>query len=244
VVAALVGFAAFAMGARADWLVLTDGTAVEIACEPERRGRMLVFRLPAGGLSSIQASEVDLEASRRRTIAEAQRQAEAAEASPQAPEPVEAREAVLVLTDADVRHISDGRDDGPASGGDPEVGESEEPSGRKLVVRQWGQEQSDTGLMIFGVLENRDLDAAAAIQLTIVALDGAGGEVAREVAALDRTTLLPGASTGFSVLFEEWPPPIFESVDFDVESVALKSGRGEAAGEALPDLESEDSPRL
>jgi hypothetical protein len=243
VLAAFVGLAVASFGVRADWLVLTDGTAFEIAGAPEHRGRMLVFRLPDGGLSSIRASDVDLEASQRRTSAEARREADAEIAAPRSSEPVERREAVLVLTDADVRHVSTRSAGAVVSGGeDADSGKGGEPSGQKLIVRRWGQNQSETGLTVFGVLENRDPNAATTIQLTILAVDGTGALVARESAALDSTTLLPGAATQFSALFDEWPPPTFDAIEFKVESVALKSGSGDEVRESSSDLESEPPP--
>ena len=90
----------FAISAAADWLVLTDGTAIETRGAWEEQGRLIVFTLPDGTLSSMAAAELDLEASRERT----------AEASRPEPPPVESPEpparATVVITDADVRRAT------------------------------------------------------------------------------------------------------------------------------------------
>lgn len=85
---------------RGDWLVTREGQRIETRGAWEVRGRMIVFTAPAGTLSSIRLSEIDLDASRRLSEA-AQRAAEEAAA---AAEPAEdgPREPVMTLTDRDV----------------------------------------------------------------------------------------------------------------------------------------------
>ena len=86
----------FATPAQADWLVTKEGARIETRGPWELRGRIIVFTLPNGTLSSIRESEIDLEASHDATEA-ANRPAEPA------PEPeAEPKPSVLSITDADV----------------------------------------------------------------------------------------------------------------------------------------------
>jgi len=94
----LVGLlAAFFPGSlSADVLVTRDGQRIETRGPWEVKGRMVVFTLPNGTLSSIRADEVDLEASREAT-AETLAPAEELESAKE-----ERREPVLRLTTRDV----------------------------------------------------------------------------------------------------------------------------------------------
>lgn len=238
--AALAALLFAAGGARADWLVLADGSAMEIKGPPATRGQMVVFQMPNGTLASLRLSEVDLEASARRTAAARERKTAPA-ASP-AP-PAEEKKAVFVITDADVRHVSAAAASEPGDSANEPEGAAAKPekSGRqRLIVSQWGQDDSGQVLTVFGSLENRDLNAAGAVRLTVVARDGEGTVVGRAAAGLGMTTLLPGQSTQFQARFED--APFFESLDFEMESIALKSGTGEGDA-AAGDGEQPEEPR-
>ena len=86
----------FGSAASADWLVTTDGATVETRGPWEVKGTMVIFTSPTGVLSSLPLSTVNLEASQVHT----QKMIEAASA-PEAEAPVK-RQAVMVITDADV----------------------------------------------------------------------------------------------------------------------------------------------
>jgi hypothetical protein len=106
VLAGLIAGAA-APALHADWIVTRQGERFEIQGTWQQRGRLVVFTLPNGTLSSLHADRVDLEASRRATE-EAKKRAEAPPAgSPGAPgskgEGKAKRKAVIVLTDKDFR---------------------------------------------------------------------------------------------------------------------------------------------
>jgi hypothetical protein len=95
--------AALPAAAAADWLVLADGSRLETKGTWETRGAMVVFHLPNGTMSSLRASQVDLDASAAltRRIAE-----EAARPKPTAT-PAPKRAPVAVLTDADFTQVTD-----------------------------------------------------------------------------------------------------------------------------------------
>jgi mycoredoxin len=103
--AAVVSLLLAAGAARADWLVMADGTRVETRGEWAVKGKLVVFTGAAGALASLRLSEVDLEASRAATAAAAEEARRAREAAAK-PDPPAARPGpVLVLTDADVGHV-------------------------------------------------------------------------------------------------------------------------------------------
>ena len=107
------GLPALAAPGRADWLLTRDGARIETRGPWTVKGKLVVFTLASGTLSSLRTTEVDLEASAQST---AEAQARAA-APPAAEKPAEKPPPVLVLTDADVEHVDD--DGQPlASGGE------------------------------------------------------------------------------------------------------------------------------
>lgn len=86
--------------AQADWLLTRDGKVIETLGAWEVRGKLVRFTTPTGTLSSIRVEELDLEASR----VETQRR-NAPPAPAPAPTPTAPKKPVLVLTDADVKHV-------------------------------------------------------------------------------------------------------------------------------------------
>lgn len=98
VVAALVALGC--LPARADWLLTCDGKVIETRGAWEVRGKLVRFTTPTGTLSSIRVEELDLEASRTET-----ERRKAPPAPAPAPPPTAPKKPVLVLTDADVKHV-------------------------------------------------------------------------------------------------------------------------------------------
>ena len=90
-----------AAGASADLLVTLDGTTLETEGPWSIDGKLVVFHLPGGRLTSLRVNRVDLEASAAATAA--QRETSSQEAAPKQSQPAEA---VLTLTDGDVRHVA------------------------------------------------------------------------------------------------------------------------------------------
>ena len=94
---------ALCLPARADWLVTRDGRTIETKGAWAVSGKLVKFTSIGGVLSSLRADEVDLDASRAET---ARRNAPPAPASP--PKPAAPKQPVMVLTDADVGHVTPG----------------------------------------------------------------------------------------------------------------------------------------
>src|ERR1700732_2855240 len=83
----------------ADWIVTRQGERFEIQGTWQLKGKLVVFTLPNGTLSSMRADRVDIDASKQAT-AQAKQQAAA---PPRAPKAEPRRKAVIVLTDKDFK---------------------------------------------------------------------------------------------------------------------------------------------
>src|ERR1700724_268748 len=84
----------------ADWIVTRQGERFEVRGAPQLKGKLVVFTLPDGSLSSMRADRVDFDASKRATE-QAKKAAEAPPAAAEAPKPK--RKALIVLTDKDFK---------------------------------------------------------------------------------------------------------------------------------------------
>jgi hypothetical protein len=213
----------FAIPASADWLLFHDGSRLETRGAWEVRGQLLVFTGTDGTLSSVRLGDVDVEGSRRLT-----EEAERARTAPK-PEPAEEaappREAVFVLTDADVRR---GAPPAPDTEAEPESA-SQDPR-QLIVVTDWARgELFDDGAAVLGTLANQSEAAAGGVELTVRAVDSQGILLVEQPVTLRKTVLMPGEEIAFEVhldgVFD------FESVDFDVVSVPLALRGQQAAPE-------------
>lgn len=212
--------AAFAGGARADWLVTTEGERVETRGPWRLEGSRVVFEAPNGALTAVRASTIDFAAT----------EAYAAElAAPPAPEerPVPA-EPVLVLTDRDlprVMHVPEpaateaAQPDAPAeTAGTTTAGETTPPAAIEgntpaeaeragsgdlagVVVTSWQERESDTGLRFIGTLANESKSFATSLRVEAALFDEAGRLVDTRTVRLARTSISPGRSTTFEVDF-------------------------------------------
>jgi hypothetical protein len=97
--AALVAMAAGSV--HADWIVTRDGERFEIKGAWQQKGKLAVFTLPDGTLSSIRADRLDPDASRRLTEESRQAKPNADSAAPSEAAGKARRKAVIVLTDKD-----------------------------------------------------------------------------------------------------------------------------------------------
>jgi hypothetical protein len=200
---AVVAVLICATAARADWLVLRDGSRVETDGGWSIKGKLVVFSDAGGTLSSLRLSEVDLDAS-----AQATADAERVVVAPPAP-PVEKRKAVLVLTDADIHKATPepaAEDTAGAAGGDAE-GASKEGAGSAggagLEVSSWQQVQAPdgSGLQIYGTLTNKSGNTATNLALKVHLYDAEGKELASADAQIGRAALPPGAQANFTAAF-------------------------------------------
>lgn len=191
--------------AGANWLALRDGARVETAGGWEVKGKVVIFKLADGALSSLRLAEVDLEASERAT-AEAARKRE--EADRPAPSPPAKRATVLILTDDDVPRAADDAADagdaagataGGAAGGEAAADAPEAP----VAVVSWDQEVDGRGARITGRVSNRSEAVAVDVAVTVHIYDDGGGLLGRAAAIVEQTFLAPGESSGFRAFFTE-----------------------------------------
>jgi hypothetical protein len=204
----LAGVAAFGAPAQADWLLTRDGARVETRGPWTVKGKLVVFTLPNGTLSSMRAEAVDLEASARAT---AEAQARTAAPAPE-PAPVAKPRPVLVLTDADVEHVDE---EGEAATGEGEAaGEAAtgEASGAEasggdragaLTVPSWDQVyDADRNLLeIYGVVRNGGRDVMANVTVDAAVYDQNGLLLTTASSSLTEPALQPGATANFRLAF-------------------------------------------
>jgi hypothetical protein len=193
-----------AMPADADWLVLHDGSRVETKGTWQVKGKQVVFTGKDGKLSALRLVDVDLDASARATAPPP-----AAEVAT-AVEP-EKRKAVLVLTDKDVGHVTDGGDavqkDGAAKeGGDgaqakPDAAAAQPVGG--VVVDSWERTAmaDSTGVEIFGSIKNTGTNTATDITVVAKVYDESGGLLGTADAKLGAGILAPSRTTNFRASF-------------------------------------------
>lgn len=214
--------------ARADWLVTKEGGRLEIKGPYKTKGRVLVFTLPNGTLSSIRLEEVDLEASRIATeeaVAAAAREAAAAALEE---EEKPRKKSIISLTDKDFKKVAP-----PAADPDAE-GKSEDknavPPGQstgstQVQVVNWErvpQEKVKTdGLEVTGTVRNTSNEKVTDVQVMANLYDEVGTLVGKVSAQLADPALDPGESSGFTVsapgLFS------FSAVRFEVQARGFKA---------------------
>ncbi len=207
--------------ASAAWLVTHDGELIETSGDWKVDGRVILFTPIEGQLSSIRASEVDIEASRARS----QRQEE--EAIPEST-PSSLR-TVLVLTDDDVGHVrplseaakaatqSPSTDEDGSEVGDAE-GDDTAPTASVIEVVNWNErvDVEKNQLEVFGSVTNSGAGVATRTRLEVRLLDRSGELLERRRATLGEAVLRPGAVVPFSASFPGSPG--FATVEFDIRS--------------------------
>jgi hypothetical protein len=209
-----------AVPAAADWLVLRDGSRVETDGPWEVKGRLVVFRLAQGPLSSLRADAVDLEASGEATAA-------ATEPPPPTPPPQQPR-AVRRITDADIPRGTPPPPDAGAEGGEGAAlsgeegaaGEGREEAaaseGSGLVVESWEQVElpAGEGLRLYGTLVNNGTRPVTDASLEALVYDVAGTLVARAAGEVSQRALGAGGRTNFNVSL----PGIFDVAALSFET--------------------------
>jgi len=176
---------------------------------------MIVFHDAAGNLSSVRASNVQMEASQQLTEAMARKRADDA----RAPQETK-RESVLRITDDDVGHVepsSSGRGVSAADSGSPSDNAEEEEV--LLAVQSWDRDFDDEtgGVLIRGALRNGEDDAVRSVSIYVILRNDAGVTIGRSRARLDRPFLKPNEETAFVATF----PGItdFATADFRVDAI-------------------------
>jgi len=220
----------FGSAASADWLVTRDGAAVETRGAWEVRGEMVVFTSPSGVFSSLPLSEVNLAASEAHT----QKMVNAAAGAAETEEPVK-RQAVMILTDVDVRHVDV----------ETPTGESEEESaeaapaprgdtGSSLAVTAWEEDYNveENTVEVTGSLRNSGRNPATSINLSVLLYSDSGTLLGKKEARLAKAALSPGESTSFVASFTAGMT--FSDAQFDIQS------RGFQTRAATPEVGDED----
>lgn len=211
-----------AAGAQADWLVLRDGSQLEIKGTWKVSGKQIVFTTVDGKLSSLRGDLVDLEASTKATEEAVREQVEAATAEEAEAEPEVKPKAKWSLTDKDFERPKS--DEEESAGGDAKDTKPVAPAAPKsdLGVVVWSQ-SIDPGrnrIRVSGTLQNEGKDMASAVGLEIQLVDRQGVVVGAQSAVLQKQSLAPGESTDFSTTF----PQIisYETVEFAPKATMLK----------------------
>jgi hypothetical protein len=198
--------------ARADWIVTRQGERFEIQGTWQQKGKLVVFTLPNGNLSSIRADRVDFDASKRATE-EAKKLAEA----PPPPPPAKAkRKAVIVLTDKDFRKGSQPGEAGgsveakaataPApgsgSGGKGNSPSKEVPSSVEVVSweRVPASDSKANGAEINGTVRNVSQDLLTDVTVVAQLFDDNGGLIGRFTAVVENQQLPPTESSKFHLV--------------------------------------------
>ncbi len=201
----VLGVAALASAARADWLVLRDGARLEIKGAWKVSGKQVVFTADHGKLSSLRTSLVDLEASTRATEQALRANEVQIEVAPTIAEaPPKAR---WSLSDKDFAHptpvATDPSDGAPAS---PEedrqaIAQTAPKSDLQILVWSHAVEPSRNRIKVSGTLQNDGKDLATSIALEIQLVDRQGVVVGAQKAEIQKASLSPGEATDFAVHF-------------------------------------------
>jgi hypothetical protein len=233
-----------ALPAAADWLVTQDGDRVETRGPWEIRGKLVVFTLPNGTLSSMRLTDVDLDASEQLANS---RQAPSAAVAPEA----ERREATIVITDSDVAHV--GPEAASSATERQEVGTQARAqlaaaaSGEGLTVAAWSQEYDDAidGVVLTGSIENRSPNLHTEITLQVMLYNTDGSLAGRAAATVDNMLLREGQSSSFRAAFAGIVG--FDRPEFRINSSALiprqegsEGDTGLEIGEVIPEENEEE----
>jgi hypothetical protein len=209
--------------AAADWLVTSEGGRVETRGPWEVKGKLVVFTAADGTLSSLRATQVDLDASRRATAESKQALADAEKAPPPAP-----RKSVRSITDKDVGHpASDAAKPGDsatvATAADAKAGAKPADAAGKSPVSVGNWQKADRtekdGIELFGSLNNDSGDIQTDVGLTVTLYDDGEGLLGTAEAAVTPSTMTAHGATNFRVAF----PGIytFARAKFDIRSAGL-----------------------
>lgn len=222
---------ALLLPAAADWLVLRDGSRVETAGPWRVESRLVAFQRPDGTYASLRLSEIDLEASERVTLEEAERAARKTPASPAASAP---RKPVLRLTEEDLPPVDRPVD---AEAEEDEGVEEEVPEALEIVTWREVGDVSGPGIEIVGTVRNNSDSLAIGVGVTAALFGQDGEEVARTSAILTSTALQPDQTSAFRASF----PGVYQFFRADITAGGslVRTERPDAAG---PDAGS--SPRL
>jgi hypothetical protein len=199
----------------ADWIVTRQGERFEIRGTWQLKGKLVVFTLPNGALSSMRADRVDLDASKQATALAKQQAA----APPPAAKAEPKRKAVIVLTDKDFKKpLPDGAPPaaattpnaagaaGPkatgAAGKDNPPPAAGLPSAVEVVgwERVPASESKANGVELTGTVRNTSQDNLTEVTVVADLFDDSGALIGRFPAAVDNQQLPPTDSSKFHLV--------------------------------------------
>jgi hypothetical protein len=204
----------------ADWLVTRDGAQLETRGPWEIEGKLVVFRLANGTLSSMHLAELDLEASDRLTTSRSQPIQKPQQRTRKKPE-----KSAFVITDDDVKHVNPGSVRAEGEAGEPTISAPaaarEESAGGGVAVSQWDTvyDESIDGVVLSGTLENRDSRGHQELGLAISLVSEGGVPAGSAHATLARDALKGGETTTFRASFPGVPD--FEKAEFGISGASL-----------------------
>jgi hypothetical protein len=179
----------------ADWLVTKQGERFEIDGPYQVKGKVVVFSLPGGALSSMRTDQVDFDASQRATE-QAKKDAAAPPVKIEKPQ----RKAVIVLTDKDFQK-SPPPEDANADGKDKPAA----PTNRSGVeIVRWDRvpanDSKADGVEIVGTLRNVTADVFTELTVTATFYDDNSNVIGRFPAVVDTQALPSGESSKFHLV--------------------------------------------
>jgi len=216
--------------ARADWLLLRDGSKVETRGPWKLEPKRVVFTMTDGTLSSLRLSEVDLDASRQATLAA--QEAKSVEATAAAQPQAAPRKSVRVLTDKDFARPEP--DLTAEEGAAPAAGAAApQAADGPVQVATWKHVRNNelNQVEFTGQVRNIGKDLATSVSLNIRLYNVRGELIAEKQASLDTRTLKAGQNTAFTANF----PGIidFATSKLEVNSIPLMT-KGSAEDNPQP----------
>jgi hypothetical protein len=187
---------ALSLPANADWLVTTEGEAIETIGPWKVDGRRIVYTSVNGALSAVRATAIDLDASEAAT-----RKAREPKPAPVQKKDVRPQKAALVLDQSSVgTHRA--APVAPLSA-DADPGEdTADTSGGSVSVVSWEETQEPgSDLRIEGVVQNDTVNFATNIDLVVTVYDPDGKPAGTKPAQLAKQALGVGQQTAFAVDF-------------------------------------------
>jgi hypothetical protein len=181
--------------ARADWIVTRQGQRIETSGAWQEKGKLVIFHLADGKLSSLRLSDVDLEASRTAT-----RQAKEAPVAAPVQQPVKPRKpSVAKLTDKDFQHPAAA----PAERAEDKSAGAPDKKPPGVAVANWerGKAEDDGHVLITGTVRNPTSAQATSVTVAIRLFDETGKQIAQGEAVMTSSVIPAGGSAGFRADF-------------------------------------------
>jgi len=212
----------------ADWIVTRHGERFEIQGTWQLKGKLVVFTLPNGTLSSMRADRVDIDASKQAT-AQAKQQAAA---PPRAPKAEPRRKAVIVLTDKDFKKPlpdSAAPAAGNAAAGAKATGKDNPPPATGLPsaveVVGWDRvpanESKTNGVELTGTVRNTSQDNLTEVTVVADLFDDTGSMIGRFPAVVDNQQLPAKESCKFHLVANG--VSAFAAVRWETTSKSIRS---------------------